>query len=104
MQAISNKKGDVVFEQPAKRLKVDAGSEADKRAIPLTEKTLEKSNSERALNSNVSKNSSMLQLSLKNPNLTRSLPASLPKIFKLDNHSTSFRILPPLPVDFASVS
>lgn len=108
-QAISNKKGDVVSEQAAKRHKVDAGSEADKAATPenlvqVTEKTLGKSNSEGALISNVSKNSSMLQQSSMNTNPTSSLPASLPNRFKLDNRSTSFRILPPLPTDFASVS
>lgn len=108
-QAISNKKGGVVSEQAAKRHKVDAGSEADKAAIPknlvqVTEKTLGKSNSEGALISNVSKNSAMLQQSLRNTNPTISLPASSPNRFKLDNRSTSFRILPPLPADFASVA
>lgn len=99
----------MVSEHAAKRYKVDSGSEADKAATPrnlvqVNEKTLGKSNSEGALISNISKKSSMPEQSLRNTNLTNSLPASLPNRFKLDNRSTSFRILPPLPADFSSVS
>ena len=100
----------MVPEQTAKRQKVDRGSQAEKAVTPknvgqVTEKTLERTKSEGVLISNGSKaNSPILQLSLRNTSQTSSLPASLPNRFKLDNRSTSFRILPPLPADFASVS
>ncbi|ONK66241.1 uncharacterized protein A4U43_C06F5680 [Asparagus officinalis] len=107
-QAISNKKGDMTSEQAAKRHKVDIASEADKAAVPsnliqVTEKILKKNKSEEVHITNVSKtNSTVLQQSLKNT--TSSLQAPLSNRFKLDNRSTSFRILPPLPTDFASVA
>jgi len=100
----------MVPEQAAKRPKVDGGSQAEKAPTPknlgpVAEKTFERTKSEGVVISNGSKaNSTIMQQSLRNKSPTSSFPASLPNRFKLDNRSTSFRILPPLPADFASVS
>ena len=100
----------MVPEQAAKRQKVDGGTLAEKAVTPknfghMAEKTLERTKSEGILISNGLKaNLTIMQQSLRNTSQTSSFLASLPNRFKLDNRPTSFRILPPLPADFASVS
>ncbi|KAJ6795542.1 zinc finger CCCH domain-containing protein 27 [Iris pallida] len=114
-QAISIKKGEAVSEQAVKRHIIDLGSEATKTTDPRnsyslqkgqdTQKTVEKRESEESLVSPSSKvNLATLQQSRKNMNKTNSMTAPLLNRFKLDNRSTSFRILPPLPGDFANVA
>ncbi|KAJ6799989.1 zinc finger CCCH domain-containing protein 27 [Iris pallida] len=114
-QAISVKKGEAVSEQAVKMHKIDVGSEATERTNPKnsyclqkcqdTQKTLEKRKVEEALVSPSSKaNLATLQQSRKNMSKINSSTVPLLNRFKLDNRSTSFRILPPLPADFANVA
>lgn len=107
-QAISIKKADVISDKASKRQKVESGTDAEKVSTPkslgqVAEKTLERRNSDGILTNGPKASSSILQQSLKNTNQTSALPVSLPNRFKLDNRSTSFRILPPLPAGLASV-
>lgn len=107
-QAISIKKADVISDQASKRQKVELGTDAEKVSTPkslgqVAEKTLERRNSDGILTNGPKASSSILQQSVKNTNQTSALPVSLPNRFKLDNRSTSFRILPPLPAGLASV-
>ncbi|CAD5182513.1 unnamed protein product [Musa acuminata subsp. malaccensis] len=110
-QSISVRRGEVVSEQAAKKLKVDMGNEAAKSwtaIAPITtagtlqevEKTRK---SEAVLVSPTSiANSTILQ----NCNTEQTSHPSMPKsdMCRLDNQSTSFRILPPLPADLADVA
>ncbi|KAJ6811249.1 zinc finger CCCH domain-containing protein 27 [Iris pallida] len=113
-QAISVKKGEM-SEQAVRRHNTDKGCEATKatktrnscssQKFHDTEKTLENRKSEEVLGSPSSKaNSTTLQQSRKNVNERNSLAPPLLNRFKLDNRSTSFRILPPLPPDFANIA
>ncbi|XP_010929611.1 zinc finger CCCH domain-containing protein 27 isoform X1 [Elaeis guineensis] len=117
-QAISSKKGEVAFEQAGKMYKMDMTHEADRKAATSTptnistagvhqeaEKTLEKRNSGEILVLSPSKeNSTTLQQSPRNIKQTCCLPAPVLDRFKLDNSPTSFRVVPPLPVEFANVA
>lgn len=117
LQAISSKKGEVAFELAGKRHKVDMTHEAERKAAASTptdvrttgahqeaEKTLEKRNSGEILVLSSSKeHSTTLQQSPRNIKQT-CLPAPALDRFKLDSSPTSFRVVPPLPAEFANVS
>ncbi|XP_008791087.1 zinc finger CCCH domain-containing protein 27 isoform X2 [Phoenix dactylifera] len=117
-QTISSKKGEVAFEQAGKMLKVDTTHEAEIKATASTptnisttgahqeaEKTLEKRNSGEILVLSSSKeNATTLQQSPRNIKQTSCLPAPVLDRFKLDNSPTSFRVVPPLPAEFANVA
>ncbi|PIA29305.1 hypothetical protein AQUCO_06100076v1 [Aquilegia coerulea] len=114
-------KGVATAEQGAKRLKVGMRTDLAKSVtsnpissvtaghLPGAEKTAEKNHSVEKIMSPSSKvNSAMVLQSPKNlkhsTRASSSLGTPVANRFKLDNRSTSFRILPPLPADFADVA
>ncbi|XP_077219961.1 zinc finger CCCH domain-containing protein 27-like isoform X2 [Tasmannia lanceolata] len=115
-------KGEVSSEQSFKRLKVETETDVAKAASlrptspmtagprPETEKMLDKNSSGEKIVSPSQKTSSTLPQqsprSLKQPTrLPPPIGSPFPvNRFKLDNRPTTFRILPPLPPDFANVA
>ncbi|KAF5178622.1 Zinc finger ccch domain-containing protein [Thalictrum thalictroides] len=119
-QAITNK-GVATAEKATKRHKVGMGTDLSKSVasnpissvtaghLPGAEKIVEKNHSaEKNMSPSSKMNSSMVLQSPKS--LKHSTRASLSlgtpaaNRFKLDNRSTTFRVLPPLPADFADVA
>ncbi|URD94208.1 zinc finger CCCH domain-containing protein [Musa troglodytarum] len=109
-QSISVKRGELVSEQAAKKLKVDMGNEAAKSQTPIAplttagtvEEVEKKRKSEEVL---VSRTSIVNSTILQNCNVEQTSHPPMPKsdMCRPDNQSTSFRILPPLPADLADV-
>lgn len=110
MQSISVRRGEVVSEQAAKKLKVDMGNEAAKSRTPIapitTAGTLQEvENTRKSEVVLVSPTSVANSTILQNCNTEQTSHPSMPKsdMCRPDNQSTSFRILPPLPADLADV-
>ncbi|KAJ8493822.1 hypothetical protein OPV22_015543 [Ensete ventricosum] len=110
-QSISVRRGEVVSEQAAKKLKVDMGNETAKSRTPIapittagTLQEVEKTRkSEEVLVLPTSRSNSTI---LQNCNTLQTSHPPMPKsdMCRPDNQSTSFRILPPLPADLADVA
>ncbi|WOL11628.1 hypothetical protein Cni_G20392 [Canna indica] len=112
-QAVPVKKGEVASEQVAKRLKVDVCNKATKAGMPSAsiaregaqkevEDTLEMRKSEVLVSSTSEAKSTTLQNSILEQ--TSHLPVPQLDTSTSDNWPTSFRILPPLPANFADVA
>ncbi|KAJ4961941.1 hypothetical protein NE237_021851 [Protea cynaroides] len=115
-------KGEAAADQPIKRPKVGTATDVAKAASPWPtdpSTTSERPGAEKAVDKNYvgensaspsSKTSSSLMLqsprSSKQPSRTSAPigPPFLVKRFKLDNRPTAFKILPPLPAEFADVA